>query len=157
LGPHSTLAIQTAAEREHDQNSAARAGVERLAQIAALVLLSAIIAMASAMGGLCWQRRQFLAGMKVEGYSTSPLWKALLLEACILIGAGCATGAIFGLLGQGLLSRALTSVTGFPVVYSLAAAGALITCLVVTIAAVTIVAVFGQRAARVAPESGLSG
>ena len=112
--------------------------------------------MASAMAGLIWQRRSFLAGVKVEGYGTAALWKALLLEAGILIGVGCAIGAVFGLLGQGLLSRALTSVTGFPVVYSLAAVGAILTCLAVTFAAVTIVALFGQRAASVAPESALS-
>ncbi len=120
------------------------------------MLLSAVIAMASAMAGLIWQRRSFLAGVKVEGYGTAALWKALLLEAGVLIGVGCATGAVFGLLGQGLLSRALTSVTGFPVVYSLAAVGAILTCLAVTFAAVTIVALFGQRAASVAPESALS-
>jgi hypothetical protein len=60
------------------------------------------------------------------------------------------------LLGQILLSRALTSVTGFPVVYSLAGAGALLTCLAVTLAAVTIVGIVGHRAASVAPDVGLS-
>jgi putative ABC transport system permease protein len=155
LGSGSQLTVYTASERVRDQDAASRAGVERLAQIAALVLLSAVIAMASAMAGLIWQRRSFLAGVKVEGYGTAALWKALLLEAAILIGVGCATGAVFGLLGQGLLSRALTSVTGFPVVYSLAAVGAILTCLAVTVAAVAIVALFGQRAASVAPESAL--
>ncbi|HEY6779596.1 MAG TPA: hypothetical protein VI111_01510, partial [Thermoleophilaceae bacterium] len=156
LGPDSTLAVKTVTERRRAQDAASRAGVERLAQIAALVLISAVIAMASAMAGLIWQRRAFLAGVKVEGYSTAALWKALLLEAGLLIGAGCSCGAVFGLLGQGLLSRALTSVTGFPVVYSLAAVGALLTCLAVTVAAVMIVALFGQRAASIAPECALS-
>ena len=151
LGPRSTLTVYTAAERRHDQDEAAKAGVVRLAQIAALVLVSAVIAMASAMAGLIWQRRPFIASMKLEGYGTRELWRALLLEAAILIGAGCFAGAIFGLLGQGLLSRALTSVTGFPVIYSTAALSALLTCTVVTIAAVLIVSVFGQRAARVEP------
>lgn len=121
--------------------------------MAALVLISAVIAMASAMAGLIWQRRSFLAGIKVEGYRTAELWRALMLEAGILIGAGCAAGAVFGLLAQGLLSRSLTSVTGFPVVYSPAIVSALLTCLVVAAAAATIVALFGQRAASVAPES----
>ncbi len=151
LGPTSTLAVYTAAQRRATQDEAARAGVARLAQIAALVLVSAVIAMASAMAGLIWQRRPFIAGMKLEGYGTADLWRALLLEAAILIGAGCSVGAIFGLLGQGLLSRALTSVTGFPVIYDTAALGALLTCAAVTIAAVVIVGVFGQRTASAEP------
>lgn len=156
LGPDSGLAVLTADERQREQKDSSRSALARLGQIAALVLISAVIAMASAMGGLVWQRRGFLAGVKVEGFSTSRMWKALLLEAGILIGVGCAVGALFGLLGQSLLSRALTSVTGFPVVYSTAGAGALLTCLAVTVAAVAIVGIFGQRAASVAPESGLN-
>jgi putative ABC transport system permease protein len=151
LGPRSTLAVYTAAQRRDAQDDAARAGIVRLAQIAALVLVAAVIAMASAMAGLIWQRRAFMASMKVEGYDTAEMWRALLLEAGILIGAGCVVGAAFGLLGQGLLSRALTSVTGFPVVYSVAALGAVLTCVAVTISAVLIVGVLGQRAASVEP------
>ena len=151
LGPGSTLAVYTEAERRRDQDDAARAGVVRLEQIAWLVLVSAVIAMASAMAGLIWQRRPFIADMKLEGYSTAEMERALLLEAAILIGVGCLAGGLFGLLGQGLLSRALTSVTGFPVVYSAAATGALLTCLAVTISAVVIVGGFGYRAARVRP------
>ena len=154
LGPRSTLAVYTAAERERDQNAAARAGVARLEQIAHLVLLSAVIAMASAMGGLMWQRRIFVASLKVEGYGTRQIWHGLLVEAAILIGAGCAMGAVFGLFGQGLLSRTLTSVTGFPVVYSLAGGEAVLTCVLVTIAAVAIVGVFGRRVAGIEPDYG---
>ena len=151
LGSQSTLEVSTAAQRRSAQNDAARAGVVRLAQIAALVLVSAVIAMAAAMAGLIWQRRSFISSMKLEGYGSREMWRALLLEAAILIGAGCLLGAIFGLLGQGLLSRALTSVTGFPVVYSTAALSAVLTCLAVTVSAVAIVGAFGQRAARVEP------
>lgn len=155
LGSFPELVVETSAEREVDQRAASRRGLARLTQIAALVLVSAVIAMAAAMAGMIWQRRSFLAAMKVEGYGATDLWRSLLLEASILIGAGCAIGAAFGLLGQRLLSRALTSVTGFPVRYELAASNALLSCLAVTAAAVAIVAVFGYRAAHVPPESGL--
>jgi putative ABC transport system permease protein len=157
LGKNSGLAVETAKERLDEQERSSRAALARLGQIAAMVLISAVIAMATAMGGMVWQRRAFLASVKVEGYNTTQMWKALLLEASVLIGVGCVLGAGFGLLGQGLLSRALTSVTGFPVVYSPAVWSALITCVVVTSAAVAIVALFGQRAASVAPEAGLVG
>lgn len=153
LGPGSALAVATASERQRDQDASGRAGVRWLVQMAALVLICAVIAMASAMAGLIWQRRSFLVGIKVEGYDTAELWRALMLEAGILISAGCVVGVAFGLLGQALVSRALTSVTGFPVVYSPATASALLTCLAVTGAAVVIVVLFGRRAVGVAPES----
>jgi putative ABC transport system permease protein len=155
LGPNSGLVVKTAADREQALNAGSRQGLARLTQIAAMVLVAAMIAMAAAMAGMIWQRRVFLASMKVEGYSTVELWRSLLLEAAILVGAGCVIGAAFGLLGQSLLSRALTSVTGFPVLYSVAAAGALLSCAAVTIISVAIIAVFGQRAARIDAQSGL--
>lgn len=155
LGPAAALDVQTSAQRERDQRAASREGLTRLTQIALLVLVSAMIAMAAAMAGMIWQRRAFLAAMKVEGYSTAELWRSLLLEAGILMGAGCAIGALFGLLGQSLLSRALTEITGFPVVYSTAVAGALLSVVTVTVVAVAIVAAFGHRAARITPEVGL--
>ena len=49
------------------------------------------------------------------------LWRALLFESALLLGAGCSIGALFGLYGQLLLSHALASVTGFPVVFSVGA------------------------------------
>ena len=155
LGPHSGLEVQTATRRDLDQRAASREGLTRLTQIAALVLVSAMIAMAAAMAGMIWQRRAFLATMKVEGYGTTELWRSLLLEAVVLMGCGCLVGAAFGLLGQSLLSRTLRVVTGFPVDYAIAALGALLSCTVVTVAAVAIVAAFGHRATRVPAETAL--
>lgn len=155
LGPDSGLEVQTAAVRERDQRAASREGLTRLTQIAALVLVSAMIAMAAAMAGMIWQRRAFLAAMKVEGYSTGELWRSLLLEAGVLMGAGCVVGATFGLIGQRLLSQTLTVVTGFPVDYAPALLGALVSCAAVTVVALAIIGAFGHRAARIAAERGL--
>ncbi|HEU4738255.1 MAG TPA: FtsX-like permease family protein [Solirubrobacterales bacterium] len=155
LGPRSGLVVQTAAERERDQRAASRDGRTRLIQITALVLLCATIAMAAAMAGLIWQRRPFLASVKAEGYSSGELWRSLVLQAALLVGAGCAIGAAVGLLGQRLLSHALTDVTGFPVIYTPAWSSALLACVAVAAAVVTIVAAVGYRAATVDPESGL--
>ena len=155
LGPRSGLVVKTAADRRRALDAGSRQGLARLTQIAALVLVAAMIAMAAAMAGMIWQRRAFLASMKVEGYTTAELWRSILLEAAVLVSAGCMIGAVFGLLGQSLLSRALTTVTGFPVDYSTAALGALVSCTLVTVVAVAIIAVFGHRAARIAAESGL--
>lgn len=153
LGPESGLVVKTAAEREELLRAGSRQGLERLTQIAALVLVAAMIAMAAAMAGLIWQRRPFYAAVKIEGYGTRAIWQSLLLESALLIGVGCAMGAAFGLLGQGLLSRALTNVTGFPVAYALAAAPAILSCLAVIIVSVAIVAVFGYHTARVSVTS----
>lgn len=155
LSGHAGLQVQTATRRERDQRVASREGLTRLTQIAALVLVSAMIAMAAAMAGMIWQRRAFLAAMKVEGYGTGELWRSLLLEATVLMGAGCIVGAAFGLVGQSLLSRTLTVVTGFPVDYAPALLGAFLSCAAVTIVAVGIIAAFGHRAAHVPAEAAL--
>ncbi|MDQ2629933.1 MAG: hypothetical protein M3Y75_03010 [Actinomycetota bacterium] len=156
LGSTSGLDVQTAAERERDQRAASREGMVRLGQIAVLVLVCAVIAMAAVMAGLIWQRRPFLASVKAEGYSGGELWRSLVLQAALLVGVGCGIGGAFGLLGQRLLSRALADITGFPVVYVPAWSIALLACLAVAVTVVAIVAAVGYRAARVDPEVGVT-
>ncbi len=75
----------------------------------------------------------------------------LLIESGLLLGAGCSIGALFGIYGQLLLSHALATVTGFPVIFSTGALVALSSFAIVTAIAVTIVAVPGYVAARVRP------
>jgi putative ABC transport system permease protein len=149
LGPHSGLSVQTAREREVQWRASSRQGLSRLSQIALLVLLAAALAMAGAMAAMIWQRRPQLAYLKRQGYRRSVLWRALIYESALLLGAGCSIGAVFGLYGQLLLSHALASVTGFPVVFSVGALVALWSVALVSIAAATIVAVPGYLAARV--------
>jgi putative ABC transport system permease protein len=147
----SGLAVQTAAQRERSDRAAQHQGLARLEQIARLVLIAAVLAMAAAMGAMIWQRRPRLAGMKVDGYDDGELWRALLCETALLLGAGCSIGALFGLYGQLLLSHALATVTGFPVVFSVAAPTALGAFALVATTAVAIVAIPGYLAARVEP------
>jgi putative ABC transport system permease protein len=151
LGPHSALAVQSPGERERNDRETARKGLSRLTQIATLVLIAAVLAMAAAMGAMIWQRRPLLADMKVDGFSRGVLWRALLWESALLLGTGCSIGAIFGLYGQLLLSHALESVTGFPVISSIGAFIAIGSFLLVTVVAVIIVAVPGYFATRVRP------
>jgi putative ABC transport system permease protein len=151
LGSSSGLGVETARERELRQRSASRQGLQRLTQISWLVLIAAVLAMGAAMGSMIWQRRLHLADMKVDGFRRGELWRALLLESALLLGAGCSIGAVFGVYGQLLLSHALATVTGFPVVFSAEASTALSSFLIVTTAAVLIVAVPGHAAARVRP------
>jgi putative ABC transport system permease protein len=155
LGVRSGLRVESSAERQRLHYSQAAQGLSRLTQIRSLVLIAAILAMAAAMGAMIWQRRLRLADMKVDGFSRGVLWRALLWESGLLLGAGCSIGAAFGLYGQLLLSRALSVVSGFPVVGSTQAPAAVGSFALITAVAVAIVAVPGYIAARVRPSVGL--
>ncbi len=151
LGPHSALKVETSADRQRSFRATSRQGLARLTQISTLVLIAGILAMAAAMGAMIWQRRPQLADMKVDGFDRRVLWRALLIESGLLLGVGCSIGALFGIYGQLLLSHALATVTGFPVIFSIGALVALSSFLLVTAVAVAIVAVPGYIAARVRP------
>lgn len=155
LGRQSGFAVETQRQRVARHRAASRQGLQRLTQIAYLVLAAAVLAMSAAMGGMIWQRRARLARLKVDGMTERELWRAMLLESVVLLGAGCLTGAVFGLYGQVLLSRALSAVTGFPVVYEVAVAVAISSLVIVTAVAVAMVALPGFLAARVRPAVGL--
>ena len=101
------------------------------------------------MGALIWQRRPRLAKLKLEGFAHIELWQTIVLESFLLVGVGCTTGAIFGLLGQQLLDHALSTVINYPVVSSLGFVGAIVSLALVTAAAVIIVAAPGYFAADV--------
>ncbi len=151
LGPDAPTFVETLAEREARHFAAAREGLERLTQISLLVLGAAILAMATAMGGMIWQRRPTIAGHKVDGFTEGELWRALLLESAVLLGAGCAIGAAFGLAGQVMLSRALRAVTGFPVFYEPGLIVALAILAVVLSIALLMLLLPGFLAVRVRP------
>lgn len=151
LGPGAPLMTQSAYQREQVYRSTQRQGLSRLSEIAALVLVAAALAMAAAMGAMIWQRRPRLAGMKVDGFDQGELWRALLCESALLLGAGCSIGAVFGLYGQLLLSHALVSVTGFPVVFTIGIPIAIGIFAIVTVIAVAIAALPGYLATQVKP------
>jgi putative ABC transport system permease protein len=151
LGSGAGLAVETARHREQSMRSATRQGLSRLGQIATLVLIAAVLAMSTAMGAMIWQRRTRLARLKVQGYPRGVLWRALICESALLLGGGCLVGAVFGVYGQLLISHALASVTGFPIVYSAGSWVAILSTVTVSGAAVLIVGVVGYRAASVPP------
>jgi putative ABC transport system permease protein len=155
LGPNSGLAVQSAAQHAERQRTLSRAGLERLTQIALLIMVGAVLAMAAAMGTMIWQRRPRLAKLKLEGFPRAELWRTILLESFVLLGVGCAMGAIFGLLGQQLLDRALARVINFPVVYSLAVPASVASAGLVLAASVAATGLPGYLAAGVAPSVAL--
>lgn len=151
LGPSSGLSVQSAQAHADEQNALSRQGLQRLTQIASLILVVAVLAMAAAIGNMVWQRRPRLAKLKLEGFPRGELWHTILIESTLLLAVGCLTGAAFGLYGQQLLDRALANVINFPVVYSVALVPALISLAIVTAAAAAIIAIPGYFAAGVAP------
>ena len=52
--------------------------------------------MAAALASSLWQRRAWLAGLRLSGAKPGRLRRILLLEATLMLGAGCLTGAIAG-------------------------------------------------------------
>jgi putative ABC transport system permease protein len=151
LGRSSGLQVQTAREREAEYGAGSRQGLSRLSQISTLVLIAAALAMAMAMWAMISQRRPQLAYEQRDGYPRGVLWRALMYESGLLLLAGCAIGAVFGLYGQVLLSHALASVTGYPVVFNVGELVAIESVVLVSGAAAAIVAVPGYLAAGVPP------
>ncbi len=156
LGRNSGLVVQSAAEHAGRQRALTRQGLARLSQIASLILVAAVLAVAAALSAMIWQRRPRLAKLKLEGFSPGDLWAMILLESLVLILVGCAGGALVGLLGQQLLDRALEMIVNYPVVHSIAWGTALEGLTVVTGAAAAILAVPGYLAARVPAALALS-
>lgn len=151
MGGRSDLVVQTSYQREKKQQAAVQQGLGRLTEIALLTLVAGILATAVTMGSMVWQRRRRFARMKVQGYHAHVLWFALICESGLLVGAGCLVGATLGMYGQLLLSRALSVVTGFPIVLSANVLVAAVSFLLVTVAAAICIAIPGYRATRVAP------
>jgi putative ABC transport system permease protein len=149
LGAGSGLAVQSAAQHANRQRTLSREGLARLLQIATLIMVGAVLAMAAAMGTMLWQRRPRLAKLKLEGFSRGELWRMVLLESILLLGVGCLTGAVLGLYGQQLLDRALANVINFPVVHSVAAVAATESLALVLGAAAVVLAAPGWLAVRV--------
>jgi putative ABC transport system permease protein len=149
IGRQSGLTVQTAGQREGEWERISHQGLARLTEIARLVLGAAIIAMAGVIASMIWQRRDRIANIRRQGFTRWEGWRILLAGSMILLFAGCSIGAVFGLYGQLLLSHALTTVTGFPLVVGLGPLIALTTVAIVSASALAIVAVPGYFAARV--------
>jgi len=156
LGSDSGFAVQTAGQQTGQQLALNREALARLTQIATLIPIAAVLAMAAAMGAMVWQRRPRLAKLKLEGFPRAELWHTILLESLLLLGVGCLTGAVFGLYGQQLADRALADVVNFPVVHSITALTALQSLALVTATALTILAIPGYVAASVPPALALA-
>jgi putative ABC transport system permease protein len=114
LGPGNGLEVSLAATRAARIDALAGEGLGQLGEIATLLLLAAVAAMAAALASSVWQRRPALAELRLLGVKPGRLRRILLLEATLMLGAGCVTGAASGVYGQLVLDGYLKRVTGFP-------------------------------------------
>jgi putative ABC transport system permease protein len=145
----SGMLVQTSQRHAAQQRALSREALARLTQIATLIPIAAVLAMAAAMGAMVWQRRPRLAKLKLEGIARAELWRTILLESLLLVGVGGLTGAVFGLYGQQLADHALADVVNFPVVYSVTALDGLESLALVVATALAILAIPGYVAACV--------
>jgi putative ABC transport system permease protein len=147
------LVAETAGQRQHRHYALAAQGLQRLTQIRWLILASAILAIVAAMGSLVWQRRDRIAWNRSNGIPRLALWRALVWESALLLGSGSLIGAVWGLYAQLLGSHFLSTVTGFPVVYSIEGGAAVSGFALVSVVAVAILASWGWIAVRVRARS----
>jgi putative ABC transport system permease protein len=153
LGHRSGLGVQTFKERRRQYEANARQGLYALSEISTLLLIAAALAVASALSAAIWQRRARLASLKIQGYDTGQLWRALLLESAIVLGIGCAVGAAAGVYGHALASRWLRLETGFPAPFAVGIGRVLLTLGLLGAIALAVIALPGLAASRTSPRT----
>jgi putative ABC transport system permease protein len=151
LGPDSGLEVSAASARAARIDALAGEGLGQLGEISTLLLLAAIAAMAAALASSVWQRRAPLAGLRLLGVKPARLRRILLLEATLMLGAGCVTGAAAGVYGQLVLDGYLKRVTGFPLARVATAARPFEIFALVVALTLVLVAAPGWSASRVSP------
>ncbi len=115
LGRGGGLIVRTRSSLQTSIDTLAREGLSQVREISNLLLAAAILAMAAALTSAVWQRRRALAGLRLCGVSPRRLRRILLVEAGLLLSAGCVTGALTGVYGQAIIDDYLGRVTGFPI------------------------------------------
>ena len=148
LGGRPGLSVQTYRERQAQYAADSRQGLHALSEIATLLLIAAALAVASALSAAIWQRRARLASLKIQGYATGQLWRAVLLESAIVLGVGCAMGAAAGVYGHALASRWLRLTTGFPAPFSFGPGEVFLTLALLAVIALAVLSLPGLAAAR---------
>jgi len=142
------LGVQTLHARERQYDANALQGLSALSEISTLLLISAALAVAAALSASVWQRRARLASLKIQGYDTGQLWRALLLESAIVLGVGCIIGAVVGVYGHALASRWLRLETGFPAPFQVGLGRVLLTLALLAAISLAVIALPGLAAAR---------
>jgi putative ABC transport system permease protein len=149
LGSKSGLEAIIASTRADRFNAIASEGLQQLDEISTLLVATAILAMAAALGSSIWQRRPSLAELRLEGAPRRQLQLVLLVESTLMLSAGCLSGAVGGVYGQVVIDGYLKHVTGFPVAGVATGQHPIEIFALVTVAVLLIVSLPGWFASRV--------
>jgi putative ABC transport system permease protein len=151
LGGEHGLRVSSAHEREASIDSLAGEGLSKLGEISTLLVIAAVLALATALTSAIWQRRASLAGLRLAGVRPARLRAILFVESGLMLSAGCLTGALSGLYGELVIDNYLRRVTGFPVAELAGSLRPLGLIALVAGTVLLIVAVPGWFASRVSP------
>lgn len=144
----SGLTVQTSVQRARTADALPRQGLERLSQIAWLLIISATFAVALALGASLWQRRGEFASQRLQSFTSTQLQKILVCEALLIVGSGAVLGAVAGIYGHFAADQYLHDSTGYPIAWTLGVFPVIgIVCLVAA-ATVLILVVPGRIATR---------
>lgn len=152
----SGLQAIAASARERSIDALTGEGLSRLGEISTLLLIAATLALAAALSSAIWQRRVALANLRLAGVRPARVRRILLMEATLMLGAGCATGALAGLYGQAIIDAYLTQVSGFPVAGLATSPRPLAILALVIVAVLALVALPAWLASRVSPTLALN-
>ncbi len=141
LGKSSALMVNTSEEGREINAITIRQGLERLDQIANMVLVAAVLAVVAAMLGSVWQRRQRLWGLVSLGMRSNQLYGTILLETGLILLLGGLIGVAFGFLGQAFGDRWVQMTTAYPVPFTPAIGLAFKTLIMATMLAVLVIAI----------------
>ncbi len=155
LGDEQALRVQTSGQRIAEVEQIVGQGLRSLSEIATLLLIAAALAVASALSAAIWQRRGMLASLKIQGYNTAQLWRAVLLESAIVLTLGVAVGALVGVYGHALACRELVRITGFPAPFSIDFPQIAVTLVLLAGIAMTVIALPGLLSAQVSAEASI--
>jgi putative ABC transport system permease protein len=145
------LRVQTSQERIAEVKNIVHQGLNTLSAIGSLLLVTAALALATALSTAIYQRRSRLASLKEQGFDTLQLWRSVLLESAVVLGAGCIGGVILGIYGHLLGDRYLRTVAGFPAPFTMAVVQISLTLLLLLGIALAVIALPGYSAAGVSP------
>jgi putative ABC transport system permease protein len=149
LSSHGGLRVQSSAAHIAEVERTVNGSLKTLGQIATMLLVAAALAVAAALSAAIWQRRAYLASLKAQGFDRLQLWRAIVLEAGVLMLIGGVDGTVFGVYGHALASRWLRQSTGFPTQFSLAQLQVLATLALVVGIALLVIMLPGFSAVQV--------
>jgi putative ABC transport system permease protein len=155
LGRDTALTVQSSAERAAQADALARQGLSRMGEITLLLMISAALAMAAAIGAGIWQRRSSLASLRIHSFSPWQLRGVLACESVLVLGTGGIVGAVAGVYGHLLCDRYLRLTTGFPAPFEIEGTHTLRTIVLIVMGALVVLAIPGYVAAQAPPQLAL--